>query len=163
VFAYELHEESVADWQAAHLISARQIALADLHWAADVGAGGRITGSVLNRSSHTLVGLEIEIGDSGGSFKGESIHLLFDEVGPGEQQDFTGYTLKGPTCGMSNLPGPPLPKSWNKTFFNGTTPNATKGGSASAPTPTPAEPPLPKGFGETPSGCVYRIISTRGK
>jgi hypothetical protein len=96
IFEYVEYNRRIDDAFSAQLIPANLIQLSDVKWTSAVpGQGGRLSGRVLNRSPHQLVGMNLEIRLYAGREQLASVDAdAALDVPPGQQRSFTTGELQ---------------------------------------------------------------------
>jgi len=95
IVEYIEYNKHLEDAQSAELIPAELVVLSDVKWSAAGEAGGRLSGHVVNRSPHELVGLSIEMVLYGGSEELSRTRAQAEiDVDPGQEGDFTAATSR---------------------------------------------------------------------
>ncbi len=137
IFEYVEYNKRVDDAFSAQLISSDLIQLLDVKWAGADPGSGRVSGRVVNRSPHHLIGMSLEVLLYAGREQLRSATADADlDVGPGQQANFKMITLAGPAAGAEALP-------------------CADERAAAARPPSPANPQRIE--------CVYRLKGTRGE
>jgi hypothetical protein len=135
LFEYVEYNQRVDEAFSAQLISSDLIQLLDVKWAGADAGSGRVSGRVMNRSPHHLIGISLEVllYEGGEKLRSATANANLD-VGPGQQANFNMTTLAGPAAGAEALPC---------------------ADAAAARPPQPGEPRRIE--------CVYRLQGTRGE
>ncbi len=137
IFEYVEYTKRVDDAYSAQLIPADLVLLSDVKWARDASGGAsRLSGHVVNRSPHQLVGISLEVALYGGNGKlGGALADAALNVAPGAQVNFSTVAPAFDAAGIREL----LCAREDNL-------------------PPPARKPAP-GVVQ----CVYRVASTRGE
>lgn len=103
LFEYVEYNNRVDEAFSAQLISSDLIELLEVKWGGADPGSGRVSGRVVNRSPHHLIGMSLEVLLYAGREKVRSATAAADlDVGPGQQADFKVTTLVSP--GIQALP-----------------------------------------------------------
>lgn len=107
ILEYVEYNKRVDDAYSAQLIPADLVLLSDVKWARDAAGGGagRLSGHVLNRSPHQLVGMSLDVTLYGGSEKLSSARADATlDVAPGQQKNFSTTTPDFSAADIKDVP-----------------------------------------------------------
>jgi hypothetical protein len=90
ILEYVEYNKQVEDAYSAQLIPAELVLLSDVKWTAASGSAGRLSGHVINRSPHLLVGMSVEVMLYGGSEQlSSAVADTKLDLAPGAQKNFS--------------------------------------------------------------------------
>jgi hypothetical protein len=106
ILGYVDHNRRVEDAYSAQLIPAELLILSDVKWAVGASSsGGAVSGHVVNRSPHKLIGLSLEVALYGGSEKlGGAVADAKLDVAPGQQINFSALAPDFSAAGIKAVP-----------------------------------------------------------
>jgi hypothetical protein len=106
IFEYVEYNQRVDDAYSAQLIPANLVLLSDVKWVRDSAhRAGRLSGRVVNRSPHQLVGMSLEVALYGDNEKlGSALTDATLDVAPGQQANFTTAAPDLFAAGIRELP-----------------------------------------------------------
>jgi hypothetical protein len=105
IFEYVEYNKRVDDAYSAQLIPAELVLLSDVKWAAASGSAGRLSGHVVNRSPHQLVGMSVEVMLYGGSEQlSSAVANTKLDLAPGAQKNFSTTAPDFSAAGIREVP-----------------------------------------------------------
>jgi hypothetical protein len=105
IFEYVEYNKRIDEAFSSQLIPTSLVQLTDVKWIGGAaGKSGRLSGRVLNRSPHHLIGMSVEIVLYGGREQLASVDAdAALDVPPGQQRAFTTGELEGPLVAHSGV------------------------------------------------------------
>ncbi len=105
IFEYVEYNKRVDDAYSAQLIPAELVLLSDVKWAAASGSAGRLSGHVVNRSPHQLVGISVEVMLYAGSEQlSSAVAETKLDLAPGAQKNFSTTAPDFSAAGIREVP-----------------------------------------------------------